>query len=183
MSAATAPRPTDAAPPRPLAPLGGAVVDAAAPAFRWEPTPGAHRYRLQIAADRQFTQDVVEVDAGPSTQLALHDLVPVQAQPLFWRVRAETAAGLTRWSPYGRFVPGPDAAVEVFRERAAREAAEARRAAARRRAAEQEERDLLPWHERPDLVYTDGQVRALGLAFIIAGLLTGVVIFLVATLG
>ena len=122
MNAPAPSRAAEPAPPAPNAPLGGAVVDGAAATFSWRGVHGASRYRLQLSPDRRFARDVLDLDAGPSTQLALLDALPL-GQPLFWRVRAETPQGPTRWSPYGRFVPGSGDAADAFR--AQEEAAEA----------------------------------------------------------
>lgn len=167
--------------PVPLHPLEGEVVDAAAPAFRWRPTAGAKRYTLEVAADRAFGSPLTRVDAGASTEIVLHDLIPPHDRPLFWRVRAETGNGSEGWSLPGRFVAGADRAVDAFLQQRDAEQQEAKRAERRRRAEEQAALDLIPPYSRPDHVMSDGQVRLLGALFIIGALLSGLTIFLVAT--
>ena len=157
------------APPRPLSPLGGAIEDGHAVAFSWWPVADATGYTVQIAADRLFRQGLVTVEAGPSTSLTLTESVPV-GRELFWRVRAATPAGATPWSAYGRFTAGSDAAVDRYRaglDASRRQTAQERaRAEAERRAA----LDLVPPHERDDLLPSDGFVKGLafGFAFLLA---------------
>jgi hypothetical protein len=72
------------------------------PTFRWTPTLGARRYRLQVAADPTFGSplDDVVTDATSYTSDSTYPADTV----LYWRVRAddETLTGLT-WSPTGTF--------------------------------------------------------------------------------
>ena len=156
-------------------------MDATAPAFRWRPVPAAERYTLEVAADRDFGSPLTRVDAGASTELVLHDLIPPHDRPLFWRVRAETEGGSGTWSLPGRFVAGADRAVDAFLQRRDAEQQEAKRAERRRRAEELAALDLIPPHSRPDHIMSDGQVRLLGALFIIGALLSGLTIFFVAT--
>ncbi|MCH8030293.1 MAG: hypothetical protein IIB09_00540 [Bacteroidetes bacterium] len=102
-------------PPHPSSPLGGAVVDGTSVTFVWNSVPQATGYRLQVAPNRQFVRDVLEIETGVSTSVTLHDTLPPSDTPRFWRVRAEALDGPTRWSPYGRFYSGSDAAVDAFR--------------------------------------------------------------------
>ncbi|MDX1419915.1 MAG: hypothetical protein R3181_08110 [Rubricoccaceae bacterium] len=171
--------PTDLAPPAPLDPLGGAVVDGAAPTFSWRGVPGAVRYLLQLAPDRQFARDVLELDAGPSTQLALLDALPPADGPLFWRVRAVTARGTTRWSPYGRFVPGTDDAAEAFRQQQEAARTEARREQIRREAEAAAARDLVPLCERDDTIPSDAEAGGIGIAMILSIVAVGLAVVLV----
>jgi hypothetical protein len=75
------------------------------PAFRWTPTLGARRYRLQVAADPSFGSplDDVVTDATSYTSDTTYPADTV----LYWRVRAddENLTGLT-WSPTGTFQKG-----------------------------------------------------------------------------
>lgn len=139
-------------PPHPTSPLNGAVVDGAAATFEWQAVPDAVEYGLQVAADRQFARDLLEVDAGGATSIALYDSLPPTRRPYFWRVRATTSSGETRWSPYGRFFAGNDAEVDAFRSAEEEQAQEQRRAAARRRAERESELDMLPFTERDDTI-------------------------------
>ncbi|NNF58122.1 MAG: hypothetical protein HKN04_07750 [Rhodothermaceae bacterium] len=156
------------APPRPLDPLSGAIVDRAAITFQWVGVPGARGYRFEVSPDRQFARGVVGFDAGPSTELTLVDAVPATDAPLFWRVRAQLAGGPTRWSPYGRFHVGTDDAVDAFRARKEAERAEARKEELRRRAEEEAARDLLPYWEREDTNPSDTEIAGIGLTMILS---------------
>lgn len=119
-------------PPHPSSPLNGAVVDGAAVTFVWDAVPDAIGYRLQVAPDRQFVRDVLEIETGVGTSVAWQDTLPPSDAPRFWRVQAETPDGPTRWSPYGRFYSGSDAAVDAFRAKREAEDLEARKQAARK---------------------------------------------------
>ena len=167
------------APPRPLTPLSGAIVDRAAVSFQWRGVPDARGYHLEVGPDRQFTRGVVALDAGPSTELTLTDAVPTTDAPLFWRVRAVLSGGATRWSPYGRFHVGSDDAVDAFRARQEAEHAEARKARLRRRMEEEAARDLIPHHERGDATPHDLEVASIGIVMIASFVLTILLIFAV----
>lgn len=75
------------------------------PTFRWTPTLGARRYRLQVAADPTFGSplDDVVTDATSYTSDTTYPADTV----LYWRVRAddENLTGLT-WSATGTFQKG-----------------------------------------------------------------------------
>ncbi len=101
-------------PPHPTSPLSGQVVSGSAITFEWKGVPEATEYLLQIAVDRQFVRDIRELRARDSLSIVLHDPLPAAAMPYFWRVRAVTSSGETRWSPYGRFFVGSDAQVEPY---------------------------------------------------------------------
>ncbi len=133
-SAGSAPsaRLSESPPPHPSSPLSGAVVDGTAVTFVWNGVPDATGYRLQVAPDRQFVRDVLEIETGLGTSVALQDTLPPSDAPRFWRVQAETPDGPTRWSPYGRFYSGSDAAVDAFRAKREAEDLEARKQAARK---------------------------------------------------
>jgi len=187
MKAVTAPprpavRLAESAPPSPVAPLGGTVVDGAAVTFTWRGVPGATRYRLQLSPDRQFARDVLDLDAGPSTQLALLDALPLGV-PLFWRVCAETPEGATRWSPYGRFVPATDDAADAFRAKQEAAHAEAQRERLRREAEAAAARDLVPFFERDDAIPSDREAGGVGLAMILSIVLVVLATLAATTLG
>lgn len=173
MPTLTAP-PLDAtlAPPRPLAPLGGAIVDATTVTFSWNAVPGATAYEVQVSPSRQFAQGMLSFNAGPSTQLAVFHPMPAQDGSLFWRVRAKTPKGLTRWSAYGRFSPGSDDAVDAFRAQEEAKAAAARKAELHAQAKAKAELDLVPLWERDDTNPSDGEAAVLGITLILSFLVT-----------
>ena len=85
------------------------------PTFRWSPTDGARRYRLQVSADPTFSNllDDVTTDA---TSYSSNTTYPPDTV-LYWRVRAddENLNGLTWSTPSGSFqktlaapVPSPN---------------------------------------------------------------------------
>ena len=142
----------DAEPPRPLGPLGGEVVDAVTVALRWTSVPGAGAYDVELSPHPAFDRDVLALDAGAATEIALPGLVPSVGRRLLWRVRARVGDGATPWSPYGRFYPAVGEAVDRFR--AGLDAALVAQRKQRDHAAlvRQRELDLLPNHERDDTV-------------------------------
>jgi hypothetical protein len=146
------------APPRPTSPLGGAVEDAQAATFFWLPVADARAYTVEVARDRLFQQVVVGVNAGPATQVTVADMLPAGAT-LYWRVRAETRKGTTRWSPYGRFVAGSDAQVADYKKTVEARRQQQVREARAREAESEASNAMLPLHERPDLVPSDSDVK------------------------
>jgi len=84
-----------------LAPAGGYVF-ADQPTFRWSPTLGARRYRLQVAADSTFGDPLDDV-LTDATSYSSDTTYPADTV-LYWRVRAddENLTGLT-WSAKGTF--------------------------------------------------------------------------------
>ncbi len=178
-SPSTPSRPLDAAPPRPLSPLGGAVEDGAAVTFLWAGVPGARRYHLEVGPDRQFVRGTTAFGAGDSTAFTLHDALPAADAPLFWRVRAELDGGTTRWSPYGRFHVGGDAAVDAFRARREAERAEARKARLRQEAEEAAARDRVPHWERGDTVPSDFEIASYGVLMLASFVVLCLILFAV----
>ena len=169
-SAGSAPsaRPSEFPPPHPSSPLSGAVVDGTAVTFVWKGIPDATGYRLQVAPDRQFVRDLLEIETGVSTSVALHDTLPPSDAPRFWRVQAETPDGPTRWSPYGRFYSGSDAAVNAFRAEYEAEELEERKRATREQIEKEARFDLMPWVERDDTIPSRVEVGILGMAMILS---------------
>ena len=174
-------RPSELSPPHPTSPLNGAVVDGAAVTFAWNGVPDATGYRLQVAPDRQFVRDVLEIETGVSTSVALHDTLPPSETSRFWRVQAETPDGPTRWSPYGRFYSGSDAAVDAFRAECEAEELEERKRATREQVEKEARLDLIPWVERDDTIPSRVEAGSLGTAMILSFVLTLLVI-IVATI-
>lgn len=74
--------------PVPLHPIGGEAVDASATAVAWETVPEASGYRLQVAETDAFDDPILNLTLDQITSLTLFDLLPVEASPLYWRVRA-----------------------------------------------------------------------------------------------
>jgi hypothetical protein len=88
-------------PPSLASPSSGQVF-AGQPAFRWTPTFGARRYRLQVAADPTFGSPIADV-LTDATSYSSDTTYPADTI-LYWRVRAddENLRGLT-WSATGTF--------------------------------------------------------------------------------
>lgn len=57
--------------------------------LRWQPVEGAQGYRVQVAADEDFTTLVVDSRLGPVTSLHVRGIVPGDDGRLFWRVAAK----------------------------------------------------------------------------------------------
>jgi hypothetical protein len=72
------------------------------PSFRWTPTEGARRYRLQVSSDPSFSNLLDDVTTD-GTSYSSNTTYPAN-KVLYWRVRAddENLFGLT-WSPTGTF--------------------------------------------------------------------------------
>lgn len=102
-------------PPTLVSPADGDVFDGQV-RFRWTPTEGARRYRLQVATDPTFSTTIEDLVQGTdSTTYTSSETYPAD-RDLYWRVRAddENAIGLT-WSRVGTFrktlaAPVPDPA-------------------------------------------------------------------------
>jgi hypothetical protein len=84
-----------------VSPSSGQVF-AGQPAFRWTPTFGARRYRLQVAADPTFGSPIADA-LTDATSYSSDTTYPADTI-LYWRVRAddENLRGLT-WSATGTF--------------------------------------------------------------------------------
>lgn len=153
-------------PPNPDSPINGEIVDVTAVSFAWQPVDGARNYTLQVAPDRQFARDVIELQTEGSTSVAVHNALSEIDRPYFWRVRAITGSGETRWSPYGRFVAGNDAQVDGFRAEQEAKATEERRRQAREDAQREAKLALIPYVERDDTIPSKGTAKGIGFAFI-----------------
>ncbi|MDX1439592.1 MAG: hypothetical protein R3284_06795 [Rubricoccaceae bacterium] len=165
-------------PPHPESPLNGAVVDGAAVTFAWHGVDNASDYILQIASDRQFARDVLELHTVGSTSISLHNTLPPISRPYFWRVRATLADGETRWSPYGRFFAGNDAQVDAFQAEEEARLQEERREAVRIEAERQARLDLIPYVERDDTIPNARLAATIGSLMIFSVFLVAVAILL-----
>ncbi len=165
----------DAGPPRPLAPLGGEVVDAVTVALRWTGVPGADGYEVELSPHAAFDRDVLALDAGRATEVALPGLVPAAGRRLLWRVRARIGDRATPWSKYGRFYPAAEAAVDEFRLGMDAALLAQRRQRDHAEAVRQRELELVPLHEREDSVTTNATLGA-----VIGMALTGLVVAIIA---
>ena len=169
----------DAVAPRPLGPLGGEIVDAASVALQWAGVAGARAYDVELSPYPAFDREVLSLDAGGSTEMALPGLVPAVGRKLLWRVRARVGDRATAWSKYGRFYPAGDAHVDRFRSDLDAARAAQRRQRDHARAVRQRERDLVPLHERPDEFTSSAVVGAI-VAMFVSGLVIGLVAFVFA---
>ena len=133
--------------PAPLAPPLGGAVDAASARFAWQPAEGAERYRLQVAAAPAFAEPLLDVDAGPGTEITLADALEPTPQPRFWRVGAVDGSGETAWSRPRPFTLPEPAALPGLRaeaETAAHARASATRADEKRTASLARGRTIVP---------------------------------------
>ena len=162
--------------PTVLGPLGGEVVDAALVSLRWADVPGATGYEVELSPHSTFERDVLALDAGATTEMALPGVVPASGRKLLWRVRARVGDAATPWSKYGRFYPAGDAHVDQFRVGMDAALAAQRKQRDHARAVHQRELDLVPLHERPDAVTSSAVVGAI-IAMIVSGLVIGLVAF------
>ena len=101
-------------PPTLLSPADGTVFSGP-PRFRWTPTEGARRYRLQVSTDPSFSSFQEDLVAGTDSTTYTSSLTYVADAVLYWRVRAEDENGIgLTWSTVGTFrktlaAPVPDA--------------------------------------------------------------------------
>ena len=163
--------------PRVEGPLGGEVVDAVAVALRWSGVAGATSYDVELSPHPGFDRDVLNLDAGHTTEVALPGLVPAVGRKLLWRVRARVGERATPWSKYGRFYPAGDAHVDRFRADLDTALGAQRRQREHAEAARQRELDLVPLHQREDP--TADRVTV---AFMVGMMLSGIAVALVVIL-
>ncbi|MEM7789304.1 MAG: fibronectin type III domain-containing protein [Bacteroidota bacterium] len=140
--------------PRVTGPLGGEVVDAVSVSLRWTPVPRATGYEVELSPHATFDRDVLTLDAGQTTEIALPGLVPAAGQKLLWRVRARLGARATPWSKYGRFYPAGDGAADQFRASLDEAVAAQRRQRDHARLVKEREMDLVPEWQREDAFTT-----------------------------
>ena len=169
----------EAEPPRPLGPLGGEVVDAVTVALRWASVAGATGYEVELSPHPAFDRDVLSLDAGRATEVALPGLVPSTGHKLLWRVRARVGDGATRWSKYGRFYPAADAPVEAFRAELDAALLAERKRREHARLVREHELGLVPLHEREDAV-TDGATLAVLVGMMLSGIAIALVVLVVS---
>jgi hypothetical protein len=90
-------------PPTLLSPANGAIFSGSA-RFRWTPTEGARRYRLQVSADPSFSVFEEDLLTGTDSSAYTSSVTYRADTVLYWRVRAEdeNLVGLN-WSSVGTF--------------------------------------------------------------------------------
>jgi hypothetical protein len=85
-----------------VSPLSGWSVSTVPVELKWERTPGAEFYAVQVATTPDFVGSLL-VDLGDvRTQILRLDPATL-FQKYFWRVRASNARGISDWSKFGRF--------------------------------------------------------------------------------
>lgn len=84
------------APPTPTAPIES-TVDASSASFSWTSVPEATTYWLQVASSPDFRELHYDAAVGARTSFLLEDALPLDASPLYWRVRAGRE---DTWGPY-----------------------------------------------------------------------------------
>jgi len=142
--------------PRPLAPLGGEVVDAVSISLEWSEVPGATGYDVELSPHTDFSREVMSIDAGMATEIGLPGLVPALGWKLLWRVRARMGNRVTSWSQYGRFYPAGGENADRFRAALDEARAARRRQLDYARMMREREMDLIPNHEREDAITDTG---------------------------
>lgn len=167
--------------PRPLSPLAGDVVDAAALALAWEGVAGATGYQVEVSPDPTFAADVLALKVGPATELALVGALPAVGARLFWRVRALLAGDAGQWSARARFYAGRPQDLVAAQARESAQSDEARRQAAQRRREEETRLALVPLYLREDAV-TNGLDTGVMLLLLVGTLLTVLLVGVLGTL-
>jgi hypothetical protein len=76
------------APPVPIHPISGDVIEADGGTLSWEGVPEASGYRVQVASTEAVDDPIVDVTLDRTTDLTLFDDLPVDQASLFWRVQA-----------------------------------------------------------------------------------------------
>lgn len=171
----------DAEPPQPLSPLGGEIVDAVTVALRWAGVPGASGYEVELSPHPAFDRDVLSLDAGQTTEIALPGLVPAVGRKLLWRVRARLGDRATPWSKYGRFYPAGDAHVDRFRADLDTALAAQRRQREHAALVRQRELDLVPLHQREDAV-TDRATYTVLVGMMLSGIVVSLLVLVFSLL-
>lgn len=112
--------------PKLQAPSMGAALDASAATFAWETEPGT-LCRLQVSDSPGFATPILDIDAGPVSEITLTDALEPTAESRFWRVGAmDSASGETVWSrPRPFSLPAPEALPEILSEAEMAQQAEA----------------------------------------------------------
>ncbi|OZC02436.1 hypothetical protein BSZ36_05255 [Rubricoccus marinus] len=113
----------------------GAALDASAATFAWESVPGAMA-RLQVSDSPGFANPILDIDAGPVSEITLTDALEPTQEARFWRVGAVEASGETAWSrPRPFSLPPPEALPGVRSQAEKTQQAASRAARADRKAA------------------------------------------------
>ena len=95
-------------------PLDGELDVDLLPLFAWQPVPDALEYRVQIAADAEFTQMVV--DEVLATDNFLPDAPLESNSDHYWRVQGINDCGSGQWSEIAAFTTLADAKIELSTE-------------------------------------------------------------------
>lgn len=86
--------------PYPTHPVAGRRVEEGAVSFDWTALPETTRYRLQVATTDTFDAPVYDDTVERPASIDLHEVLPDDANTVYWRVRA---AGAERWSNTAHF--------------------------------------------------------------------------------
>lgn len=103
------------APPVPVHPIEGDAVDAQAAGLTWEAVPEASGYQVQVGETDALDDPAVDLTLDRTTTLTLFEMLPAEASPLYWRVRALFPNGTEGpWSETARFGTEGEAAEEAM---------------------------------------------------------------------
>ena len=101
--------------PVPLDPHHEHIGDGAHLVLRWEPAPGAARYRVQIALDPGCNDVVYELDLPATmTAHAVRQHVPEDDRMFYWRTLASNAGGWSEGERIESFISGRAEQVDRF---------------------------------------------------------------------
>lgn len=89
---------TELSAPTLVAPTQGFTVDPTVVTFQWEDIGGAVEYVLQVAADANFDEVLLDLNVGEAVECTVPDLFEDGAT-FYWRVRARHK-GSTTWGPF-----------------------------------------------------------------------------------
>lgn len=76
-----------------VAPRREMVVDGQSVTFEWQPVPDARSHRLEVAADSQFDQVLLEVDVTGRDSITLLDSFGTEGDTYYWRIIVEDEDG------------------------------------------------------------------------------------------
>ncbi|MEW6607133.1 MAG: hypothetical protein AB1414_06715 [bacterium] len=93
-------------PPTLSSPPNGSNAPGTVVQFRWNPSPGANNYWLQVSLNSNFTQLVFDKAIGNYIGVNLSGF-PDNGTKYWWRVKAGNVEGWSSWSSVWNFTNGP----------------------------------------------------------------------------
>ena len=83
-------------------PSDGAINQPTTIVFKWQDSPGASTYHIQVSLESNFLRRVADLEGVRGTSQRVVQLIPTYIY--FWRVRANNPLGYSSWSPTWKLV-------------------------------------------------------------------------------